>query len=267
LSKKWGHPVIVENRPGADGIIAVNAVISARDDHTLLSSPSAVLTVNPLLHEKLPYDPVRDIVPISATSNIFVALAVPTSLGVNSLEEFIQWAKANPDKLNWAATPGGSYLAFASFQNATAIPAVHVPYKDTGLAVQDLSEGRIQALVTSLALVMPQVQAGKIKLLAMTSRERATIVPDVPTAIELGHPSLTWDGLVGVFGPHTMPVAVREKISADMRAAADTEITERLGRTGTGLRTSTPAEFAAAVEVQRAEMTAIVRRIGKNSAK
>jgi tripartite-type tricarboxylate transporter receptor subunit TctC len=265
LARQWGQPVVVENRPGGDGIAAVSAFVAARDDHLLLLSPTAVVTVNPLLHQKLPYDPARDLVPISSTSNVFVAVAVPTTWGVRSLAELVERARAAPGRINWAATPGGSYLAFVNFLKTAGLSMVHIPYRDTNGAVQDLAEARIEIVVTSLAILMPQVRAGNVTLLAVTNRERASVVPAVPTAAEAGFLALTWDGLVGLFGQLHMAPALRERIASDVRAAIDDpQAVARLARSGTAMRAGTPAQFGEAIAAQREEMAAIVRSMGSS---
>ena len=260
LSERWRQPVVVENRQGADGIPAVAGFVGARDNHTLLCSFAGIITINPLTYEKLPYDPVRDLVPVVSVAENFIAVAVSETLKVNSLDDFVKLARSQPRKLNWAATPGVPLYAFAALQNATGIEMVQVAYREFAPALQDVGEGRIQAVATGLSLLLPQVQAGKIRLLMLTSRQRSPQAPEVPTAGEAGYPELTFDSVVGLYGWRDMPAELKERIAADVRTVAtDPAIAARLASSGSALRVGTPAEFAAAIEKQRAQIAAIAR--------
>jgi tripartite-type tricarboxylate transporter receptor subunit TctC len=263
LSIRWAQPVLVENRPGADSIVAVNAFVASHDDHTLLYSAPGPITVNPVLYSKLPYDPAHDLAPISLGSEVFVTVAVPTSLNVKSLADLVTRARAEPGKLNWVATPGVVYFMFAGFVKSAGLDMVQVPYKDFTQAINDLAEGRIQVTTTSLAVVRPHVQAGKVLPLAVTSRARAHASPDVPTAAEAGFPALSFGAFGGFFGWRDMPLALRERIAADIRAAGmDPDVVAKLAAAGVGVRTSTPAEFAAAIEDERAKVAAVAQAVG-----
>jgi tripartite-type tricarboxylate transporter receptor subunit TctC len=263
LAKRWGQPVVVENRPGADSIVAVGAFAASHDDHTLLYSPPGPITVNPALYARLPYDPARDLAPISLGSEVFVTIAVPASLKLTSLTELVARARAEPGKLNWVATPGVVYFRFAGFVKSAGLDMVQVPYKDFTQAINDLAEGRIDVTATSLAVVRPHVQAGKVTPLAVTSRERAPGWPDVPTASEAGFPALAFAAFGGFFGGRDMPADLRERIAADIRAAgSDPALAATLTAAGVAVRTSTPAEFAAAIEDERAKVAAIAQAVG-----
>ncbi len=260
LSQRWHQPVIIENRQGADGIPAVSGFVSARDDHTLLCSFAGIITINPLIYEKLPYDPVRDLVPIASIADNFVGIAVSQTLKVKSLDEFVKLARSQPRKLNWAASPGVPLYAFAALQNSTGIEMVQVAYRDFNSALPDVGEGRIQAVATGLFLLLPQVQAGKIRFLMLNSRQRSPQAPEVPTASEAGYPELTFDSVAGFYGWRDMPTDLKERIAADIRAvAADPAIAARLASSGSALRVGTPAEFAAVIEKQRMQIAAIAR--------
>ena len=259
LSARWGQPVVVENRPGADGIVGVTSFVSARDDHTLLFSFAGPITINPLFHDKLPYDPVRDLVPIAMAIDNFFAIAVSTAAGVNSLPSFIDAARAHPEKFNWAATPGLPQFIFLALQKRAGLLLTQVPYRDFAPAVQDLAENRIQVLVTGPTILMPAVKAGKARFLMVTNRQRSPIASDVPTAEEAGFPDLTFDGVVGFFGGRDMPVALRDRIADDIGAVAGLpEVVSRLRETGVAIRIGGPAQFAAAIEEQRAKVRAVV---------
>ncbi len=262
LSEPWRQPVAVENRQGVDGIPAVSGFVSARDDHTLLCSFPGVITINPLIYEKLPYDPRRDLVPVVSLSDNFIGIAVSAALKVNSLDDFVKLARSQPGKLNWAASPGNPLYGFAALLKSAGIEMVQVSYRDLRPALQDVGEGRIQAVATGVGVLLAQVQAGKVKLLMVHNPQRSPQAPEVPTATEAGYPELTLEGLTGFYGWRDMPADIKARIAADARAvAADPALVERVASIGSVLRVGTPAEFAEAIEEQRAKIVAIARTI------
>jgi tripartite-type tricarboxylate transporter receptor subunit TctC len=262
LAPRWGKPVVVENRPGGDGIVAITAFVSAHDDHTLLFSPASTFTAHPYLHDKLPYEQ-ADLTPIARVSNTLVAIAAPIALKVGSLAELVALARAQPGKLNWATTTGISDFLFASFLKGANLDMSKVPYRDTVQPATDLAEGRIQMYWGALAIVRPHVQAGKVKLLAFSNSVRAPDEPNVPTVKEAGFPALGFDGLVGLFGPRDMADDTRERIAAEIQVvAADPSIGARLLSTGQVVSPGRPAEFAASIDEQRAVVAAIAKEMG-----
>jgi len=262
LSAKWGKPVVIENRPGGDAIVAINAFLSANDGHTLLMAPTSTFTAHPLLHASLPYRP-SDLVPIARVTNTLIAIGVPASLGVNSLAEFVKLAKEKPGALNYAGTTGALDFVVSGFLKDTGIDVPKVPYKDGVQALNDLAEGRIQLYSAAYAIVRPQVQAGKVKVLALTNKEHAASLPDIPTAKEAGFPSLTLDGLVGVFGQKQMPAEVRDRIAADVvEAASDPEFVRRVTETGQVVNPGKAAEFAAEIDEQRNRVAEAAKAAG-----
>jgi tripartite-type tricarboxylate transporter receptor subunit TctC len=250
LSAKWGKAVVVENKPGGDAILAISAFTQANDDHVLLMAPTSTFTAHPFLHEKLPYD-VKDLVPIVRVSNTVIAVGVPTSLGVNSMDDLIKRAKAEPGKLNMASATGANDFVTVGFLKQQNVDIARVPYRDTVQAINDLAEGRIQLYVAAYAIMRPQVQAGKVKVIALMNNERAPMLPDVPTAREAGSPGLSMDGLVGLFGPKEMPKDVRDRIAADVIAAAsDKDLSTKISATGQIVRPGGADEFAKEIELQ-----------------
>jgi len=250
LSQKWGKPVVIENKPGGDAIVAITAFTGANDDHTLLMAPTSTFTAHPFLHEKLPYD-MKDLVPIARVSNTVVAVGVPAALGINTIDDLLKRAKAEPGKLNSASATGANDFVAAGFLKQAGADIARVPYRDTVQAINDLAEGRIQLYVAAYAIMRPQVQAGKVKVIAITNSERAPIIKDVPTAKESGHPGLGIDGLIGLFGPKEMPKELRERIAADVMAvASDPDIAAKIGATGQIVRPGGAEEFAKEIEVQ-----------------
>jgi tripartite-type tricarboxylate transporter receptor subunit TctC len=266
LSAKWGQPVVVENRPGGDAIIAITAVISAADDHVLLFAPASTFTAHPLLHEKLPYKP-DDLVPIARVTNTLIALGVPTELGVSSVKELAAKIKVAPGKLNYASVTGANDLLFAAFLKTENLEMAKVPYKDPVTAINDLAEGRIQAFVAAYAIARPRVLQGKVKVIALTNAQHATALNDIPTAAEAGFKSLELDGLVGVLGPKAVAPAVRDKIAADIRDIVnDPDINAKLAATGQVVNPGSPAEFAAALKEQSEKVADIGKILGIKAA-
>jgi tripartite-type tricarboxylate transporter receptor subunit TctC len=262
LLARWGKPVVIENRPGADGLVAIQAFVSANDDHTLLCSPSGSFTVHPFQYDKLPYTP-ADLAPIARISNTILAVGVPATMNIGTLAEFVARARAEPGAFNAAVVPGITEFTFDYFVKTAGLSLQKVPYRDIVQAATDVGEGRLQIYMASYAILQPQAQAGRIKTLAVNGRQRAPILPDVPTAIEAGFPALEVEGLVGLFGPRGMSGELREKIGADVKAvAADPEIGAKLASTAQVVNPGGPAEFAAAVEDQRAKIANIAQALG-----
>jgi len=261
LSARWGQPVVIENRPGGDGIVAISAFVGAHDDHVLLASPSSSFTAHPYQHENLPYK-ASDLLPIVRISNTLITIAIPASLKVATFADLVAMARAEPGKLNWAGTTGALDFAFAGFLQSNSLNMTKVPYRNPVEAANDLAEGRVQVYEAALAIVRPQLEAGRIKPLIMTNSVRAPTLPNVPTATEAGHPELAFDGLVGYFGPPGMAMELRERIAADVRAVTDASIESRLITTGQILNLGGPAEFTQSIEQQRARLAAIAKELG-----
>src|SRR5436190_2563750 len=269
LAAKWGKAVVIENKPGGDAIVAISAFTGANDDHTFLMAPTSTFTAHPFLHEKLPYE-AKDLVPIARVSNTVVAVGVPTSLGINSVNDLLARAKAEPGKLNSASATGANDFVAAGFLKQSGAEIARVPYRDTVQAINDLAEGRIQLYVAAYAIMRPQVQAGKVKIIAITNSERAPVIKDVPTAKEAGHPALGIDGLVGLFGPKEMPQELRDRIAADVIAVTnEPEIAGKIALTGQIVRPSGADEFAREIDTQsnvvsKAAAAAGVKRMLQN---
>jgi tripartite-type tricarboxylate transporter receptor subunit TctC len=262
LAAKWGQPVVVENRPGGDAFLAITAVLSAHDDHVLLFAPASTFTAHPLLHDKLPYDP-KDLTPIARVTNTLIALGVPADLNVSTIKELAAKIKAEPGKLNYASVTGANDLLFAAWLKTEKLDMAKVPYKDAVQAINDLAEGRIHAFVGAYAIMRPRVQAGKVKVIALTNRQHAKALNDIPTASEAGYKALEFDGLVGVLGPRDIPQSVRDRIAADIRqVVSDPEVEAKLSATGQVVNPGTPAEFAAALDDQRATVKQIGETLG-----
>ena len=266
LTERWGQAVVVENRQGADGIPAVTAFLSARDNHTFLFSFAGIVTFNHLLHEKLPYDP-SEIVPVVPVIDNFLGVSASAILKLDTLADLVKAAKAEPRKLNWAATPGLPYYVLLALQKSAGIEMVQVAYRDFAPAYQDLNQGRLHVAGTGVPTLVPHHRAGTAKLLFVTNRERSPQAPDVPTAAEAGYPDLTFDGVSGIYGWRDMPAQIRERIVADLRTIiADPAFRARVIGVGTAPRSGTPEEFAAAIDAQRNRIAAIHQASDKKPA-
>ena len=257
LTQSWGQSVVVENRQGADGIPAVTAFLAARDNHTFLFSFAGIVSFNHLLHERLPYDP-KELVPLAPAIDNFLGVSASATLKVNTLAELIAAAKAQPGKLNYAATPGLPVFVLLALQRYAGIEMSNVPYRDFAPAYQDLTTGRLHVASTGVPTLAPHHQAGNAKLLFVTNRERSPQAPDVPTAAEAGYPDLTFEGVSGVYGWRDMPTEIRRRVITDVATTvADPAFRARVIGVGSAPRSGTPEEFAAAIEDQRARITAI----------
>src|SRR5258708_6786082 len=262
LVGRGGKPVVIENRPGADGLVAIQAFVNAADDHTLLYTPSGSFTVHPLQYQKLPYVP-EDLVPIARVSNTIIAMGVPTALKIGSLAEFAKAARAEPGKLNAAVVSGITEFTFDYFVKTAGLAIAKVPYRDIVQAANDLSEGRLQVMMSSYAILQPHVQGGRVTVLAVNGHERTSILPGIPTANESGFPALEVKGLVGLFGPRGISNGLRSRIGADVVAVAgDPTIAERLAGTAQVPNPGGPAAFADAIDRQRAQIATIAQALG-----
>src|SRR6266852_2997764 len=260
LPARWGgKAVVIENRPGGDGLVAIQAFLGANDDHTFLFGPSGNFTVHPFQYDKLPYTP-ADLVPIARVSNTILGVGVPTSLNVATLADWVARAKAEPGKFNAAVVPGITEFTFDYFVKTEGLNVQKVPYRDIVQAATDVGEGRLQIYMASYAILQPQTLAGRIRTLIVNGRTRAPILPDIPTAIEAGFPALEVEGLVGLFGLKGMPNELRQQIGADIVAITkDPAVSARLSATAQTVNPGGPADFAASVEEQRAKIAAIAQ--------
>ena len=264
LSQRWGQPVVVENRQGGDGIPAVQTMMADRDNHSLIFGFGGLISINPIIHEKLPYDPTRDIVPVASAIDATIALVMSASLNVATTAEFVALARTQPGKLNWAATTGLPLYIVAALQKSTGIDITQISYRDFGPAFQDFVTGRVHVLATGITSLLPQVNSGRGKFMFVPNRERSPLAPEVPTARDAGFPELTFDAVNGLYGWRDIPEAVKAKIAADVRAvAADPAVVERLKPTGAVMRPGTGAEFAAAIEEQRQKVAAVAQALTK----
>ncbi len=267
LSARWGKPVVIENKPGADGLLAIGAFVSANDDHVLLYASSASFNAHPYMQEKVPYNLERDLAPIARVTDTILTASVPATLKAATLAEFVALARAEPNKLFAAGAAGVPEFTLGYFIKTQNLEVTKVPYRDIVQGATDLGAGQIQFLLSSAAVVRPLAQAGKVRMLAVTSRERASIAPDVPTIYEAGFPTLELETTAGLYGPSSMAREVRERISADVIAVvSEPAMTERLVSTGQAVRTGGPEELAKTLKEQAAQMSTVAKTLGLKSA-
>ena len=255
LAARWGQGVVVESKPGADGLIALGSFVTARDDHALLFSFSTAVSLNPLIHAKLPYDPGLDLVPITTTSEVLFVIAVNKSVNAKTLAELTTEVRANPGKFNWAAAPGLPRFVFERHRKEAALDMAYVGYNQTGSGVIDLGEGRIQVMIASLNTLVPVIEAGTARVLAVASTDRAPSLPSVPNAAEAGYPTLVVPGVGCAYGWRHMPPAIRDRIALDIDAVAqDPSVVSQLATIGQVVRRSTPADLARLLAEQRTNL-------------
>jgi tripartite-type tricarboxylate transporter receptor subunit TctC len=268
LSKLWGKPVVVENRPGGDALVSLGVFGQAKDDHVLWFGPAGAFTALPYMHDTLPFDPTPNMNPIVSISVVVLTLSMPASMKIDTVSQLLALARSEPGKLNAAAAPGISDFLMFGFFKKQGVQVAEVPYRDIMQAPNDLVTGRIQVLSSSLAVPQPLASAGRLKILVVTSKQRAPSQPDVPTAIEAGYPDLTFESIGGVFGPPGMPEALRNRIAADFRkvAAANPEIAKKLAATGQIVSLRGPTEFAAAIKEQRVTLVGLAKTLGLKAA-
>jgi tripartite-type tricarboxylate transporter receptor subunit TctC len=252
LTRVIGQPVIVDNKPGASGNTAYQYVAKAKPDgYTLLISYSGYHVGNPALMDKLPWDPIKDFSPIALLTVSTNVIAVHPSLPVNNLKEFIAYAKANPGKLNYASQGNGSvsHIGTEMFKQTTGVDMVHVPYKGSGPAIQDVLAGQVQVFISTPPSVMQHVQSGKLKGLAVTGKNRHPGMPNVPTTAEAGLPSFQLESWVALYAPAGTPAPIVAKLTdAVKKSLALPEVKERADVAGVELRYLNPGATDALVK-------------------
>ena len=264
LSERTGQQVLVENRPGGAGNIAMEAAArAAPDGYTLILGHIGTLAVNPAMFAKLPYDPVADFAPVSLLAHVPNVVAVHPSVPAKTFREFIALAKAKPGSLNYGSAGNGSagHLAFEYLKQAAGLDLVHVPYKGTGPMTTDLLAGQTQATFTGAPPLIPHIRQGKLRALAVGSPKRVAGLPDVPTIAESGYPGFETSQWYGILAPAKTPPAIVLRLSAEIAAAMRSkDVMDRLGADGTQPVGSTPEEFALHVRREMARWGEVVRK-------
>ena len=230
LSERWGKSVIIENKPGANGGIGVTTVIqSTPDGHTLLAVASSALTINPIFYPKLPYDVGRDLAPVTRTGSVANVLVVHPTVSADSVQALIALAKTRPGALNYASQGIGSngQMTGELFKQRAGIDMLHVPYKGSAPAVQDLLAGNVQLMFDNLPSVLPLIRSGQLKALAVTTAERTAQLPDTPTIAESGLPGFDTSAWFALLAPKAAPPAVLQQIEGATVAALTADDTRR----------------------------------------
>ena len=266
LNDAFGMPVVVDNRGGAAGIIGTEMAARANPDgHTLMIGSVSTICINPSLHKNLAFDPVKDLAPISLVASTPSLLVVGSTLPVKSVKELIALAKAKPGQLHYA-TPGSgssSHLGTELFKQVAGINIQHVPYKGTGPAVTDLISGQVSLFITNMPSVLPMVKAGRVRALAVTSLQRSTLAPDLPTVAESGIPGFEVIVWYGVLAPAAVPKALLARLNQEVRKMSDMQdVKDKLALLGAEAMSSTPEAFAQRIRDDLSKWGKIVRDTG-----
>ena len=262
LAKVMGQSVVIENKPGGSGNLAYQMVArGARDGHTLLVSYSGYHIANPILMDKLPWE-LKDLTPVGLVTVATNVIAVHPSVPANNLREFIAYAKANPDRLNYASQGNGSvsHIGTEIFKMQTGTQLTHVPYKGSGQAIADVLAGQVQVFITTPPSVMQHVQTGKLKALAVTGKSRHPGMPQVPTVAEAGLSNFELESWVAIYAPAGTPAPVLQKLSADLKRAMELpETRQRADGAGIEVRYLSPVETTRVLERETADWARAIK--------
>jgi len=266
LSDAWGQPVVVENKPGASGMIGNEFVAkSPPDGYTLTVGTLGPFAVNQTLYEKVPYDNIRDFAPVTLTGISSHVLVAHPAVPVHDVRELIALAKAKPGQLAFASSGTGNatHLTFELFKARAGIDIVHVPYKGGGPAMADLVGGQVSFSFASMASAVPFVQAGRLRAIAVSGAERSALFPDVPTVAESGLPGFASEDWQGILAPAKTPQETILKLNAEMaRILALPEVKSKLAAAGFDARTSTPEWFAQFIQAETLKWARLLKGIG-----
>ncbi|PUE51565.1 LacI family transcriptional regulator [Limnohabitans sp. 2KL-51] len=265
MSEQMGQSIVIDNKPGANGnIAAVAAAKAPADGYTVLYNTSSI-TLSPALYKNLAYDVQRDLAPVALTAVVPLALVVNPGVPVNNVREFIAYAKANPGKLSYGSAGNGNVTHLAAFQLVRHhdIDATHVPYRGSAPADVDLVAGQIQFMTDTINSVMPFVKDKRLKLLAVTTSQRMSLFPDVPTLSETVMPGFEAGAWQGIMVPANTPKAVVQRLNAEInKALQSAEVKEKLALQGAEPLGSTPEEYGAYVKKELARWAAVVKATG-----
>ena len=266
LSEKWGQQVVVDNRTGATGIIGTDLAAHATPDgYTLLMGNAATHAVNVSLFKKLPYDAIRDFVPITLVGRVPEMLVVHPALPASSVQELIALAKSKPGELTFGSAGSGSppHLAGELFQSLAKIRLVHIPYKGSAPALTDLIAGQINMYFSNILSAVPYVKGGRLRGLGVTSAKRSIVAPDIPAIAEAGLPGYEDYNWYGVLAPKGTPKAIVDKLHTDIvHVVKSTDVEDRLTKDGAEVIANTPAEFAKFIREEIQKYAQIIKQSG-----
>lgn len=261
MGERLGTSIVIDNKPGAGGSLGSDMAAKATaDGQTLLFTTTSTHSIGPAIGAKLPYDTVRDFTPIAHVGNAPSIMLVPNSSPAKTVKEWIEYAKKNPGKLNYASSGNGTIVQLTAelFKAQAGVFVTHIPYKGTGLAIPDLVAGQLDVLFDSLSTGMPHVRDGRLRALAVTTLKRTPLAPDLPPVADTlpGFESSTWFGL---YGPKGLPAEVVSRVNAAAnQALSDPEVRAKLTTLGIEPVTSTPAQFAKMVADDQAKWKRII---------
>jgi tripartite-type tricarboxylate transporter receptor subunit TctC len=261
MGEKLGTTLIIDNKPGAGGAIGADLAAKApADGYTLLLATTSAHSIGPAINAKLPYDTVRDFAPIAHVGDAPSIMLVPNSSPAKTVREWIDYAKKNPGKLNYASSGNGTIVQLTAelFKAQAGVFVTHIPYKGTALAIPDLISGKIDVLFDSLPTGMPHVRDGRLRALGVTSLKRSPLAPELPAIADVlpGFESNTWFGL---YGPKGLPADLVARVNAAANeAVSDPEVRDKLSKLGIAPATGTPARFAAMVAQDSAKWKKII---------
>jgi tripartite-type tricarboxylate transporter receptor subunit TctC len=261
VSENIGQPIVIENRGGAGAILGTDMVAKAEPDgYTLLLGQSGPISINPAVYKSLPYDPVKDFAPVTMTTGYPYILAVNSELPTKSLQEFVALAKSKPGTMNYGTTGVGAanHLVTELFNSKAGLKMTHIPYRGTALAVGDLVSGQLTMVFSDPISVLPHIQSGKLRALAVTNLERSAVAPQVPTVAESGYPgfeALAWHGILAPAG--TPPAIVKKLNEEIVKALSDPETRKLLANQAMQPVGNTPEAFAAFIQKDIATWKAV----------
>jgi tripartite-type tricarboxylate transporter receptor subunit TctC len=262
LGERWSRALVVDNKPGAAGAIGSEFVAkSPADGYTLLMGTSSTHSVSPVL-QNLPYDAEKDFVPVVNVGSAANVLIVSPALGVNDVRSLIALAKAKPGQLNYASSGNGTvtHLSGELFKLLAGVQMQHVPYKGTGLAIPDIARGEVALIFDSIVTGLQHARTGNVRLLAVCTEERSSLVPDVPTMAEAGVPGYESSAWFGLFAPAGLPAPLVAKVNADVIAAlADPDVRARFNAAGAETVGGTPQSFAQRIHAEREKWARVVK--------